>query len=63
MAKTNAKVKIDQKKSCIYAIYNLQTKGGLELIIMCQAYRLTEEYSFIVFKKEKVLTPKISPPK
>eukprot|EP01022_Parablepharisma_sp_SALTPOND_P024600 TRINITY_DN549_c2_g1_i1.p6 TRINITY_DN549_c2_g1~~TRINITY_DN549_c2_g1_i1.p6 ORF type:complete len:244 (+),score=27.49 TRINITY_DN549_c2_g1_i1:780-1511(+) len=54
MAKTNAKVKVDKTKGCIYAIYNTQSKGAMELIISCQAYRLTDEHSFIVFKKEKV---------
>jgi len=54
MAKSNAKVKVDKEKKNIFAIYNPQGKGVVECIIGCQAYRLTDEYSFIVFKKEKV---------
>lgn len=57
MAKTNAKVKIDQTNGKIYAIYNPSSKGATELRISCQAYRLTDEYSFIVFKKEQVANP------
>lgn len=51
MAKTNAKVKVDQKKGMIYAIY---TQTAIELKIMCQAFRLNDEYSIIIFRKAKV---------
>lgn len=51
MAKTNAKIKVDPKKGYILAIYG---QSAAELIISCQAYTLDDEYSFIVFRNEKV---------
>jgi len=51
MAKTNAKIKIDSKKGYIFANYG---QSAAELIISCQAYMLGDEYSFIVFRNEKV---------
>ena len=55
MAKTNAKVKIDKSKGKIYASYNPSTPAAPTLVIACQAFRLTEQYSFIIFKKEQVI--------
>jgi hypothetical protein len=54
MAKTNAKVKVDQVKGKIYADYNIGSRDSHDLVLSCQAYKLTEQFSFIVFKKEAV---------
>ena len=42
---------MDKSSGVIYAIYS---QTATELIIACQAYRLTDEYSLIIFTKKKV---------
>lgn len=42
---------MDREFKAIYAIYS---QSAAELVIACQAYRLTDDYSLITFTKKKV---------
>ncbi len=54
MAKTNARVKVIPQKNKIYADYNVSSRDTHDLVISCQAFKLSDEYSFITFKNEQV---------